>query len=92
MISDPDLKSDAARIRDRAKEVRSDLIRHSQEPNWELVRVSIAEPLNELRDRIGEELQKRISSKALVPIDRDPVPTPYAEQVRRYYERIGSGE
>jgi hypothetical protein len=92
MIEDPDLRSDAARIRDRAKEVRSDLIRHSREPNWELVRVSIAEPLEELRDRIEEEIQKRTSRKALVPIDRDPVPAPFQEQVRRYYERIGSGQ
>ncbi len=92
MISDPELKSEAARIRDRAKEVRSNLVRHSQEPNWELVRLTIAQPLSELRDRVGEELQKRISKKSLVPIDRDPVPAPYVEQVRRYYERIGSGE
>jgi hypothetical protein len=91
MISDPELKSDAARIRDRALQVRKDLVRHSQEPNWELVRMSISEPLVELRDRISQELQKRESKKALVPIDRDPVPAPYAEQVRRYYERLGSG-
>ncbi len=92
MISDPELKSEAARIRDRAKEIRSDLVRHSQEPNWELVRLTIAQPLSQLHDRIGEELEKRISKTTLVPIDRDPVPTPYVEQVRRYYERIGSGE
>jgi hypothetical protein len=92
MVSDPDLKTDAARIRDRAQQVRKDLIRHSQEPNWDLVRMSIAKPLVELRDRVSQELQKRESKKALVPIDRDPVPAPYVEQVRRYYERIGSGQ
>ncbi len=92
MIGDPELKSDAARIRDRAQQVRKDLVRHSQEPNWDLVRMSISQPLVELRDRISQELQKRESRKALVPIDRDPVPTSYAEQVRRYYERLGSGE
>jgi hypothetical protein len=91
MISDPELKSDAARIRDRAQQVRKDLVRHSQQPNWELVRMSISQPLVELRDRISQELQTRESKKALVPIDRDPVPAPYAEQVRRYYERLGSG-
>ncbi len=92
MISDPQLKSEAARIRDRAKEIRSELIRHSQAPNWDLVKLTISQPLVELRDRIGEQLQKRISKTSLVPIDRDPVPPPYAEQVRRYYERIGSGQ
>ena len=25
------------------------------------------------------------------PLDRDPVPPQYAEGVRRYYERLGSG-
>jgi hypothetical protein len=91
MLNDPDLKSDAARIRDLAKGVRTNLVRHSQEPNWDFVRLSIAQPLVELRDRIAEELQKKSSAKALVPLDRDPVPAPYVEQVRRYYERIGSG-
>ena len=65
MIGDPDLKSEAARIRDRAQEVRKDLVRHSQEPNWDLVRMSISQPLVELRDRINQELQKRESRKAL---------------------------
>jgi hypothetical protein len=92
MVSDPELKSDAARIRDRARQVRTDLKRHSKQPNWDLVRVDIAKPLAELRDRISEELLKRESKRALVPIDRDPVPAPYVEQVRHYYEQIGSGK
>ena len=29
---------------------------------------------------------------APLPIDRDPVPRRYSEQVRRYYERLGSGK
>ena len=40
---------------------------------------------------MAEELLRRESSEALVPIDREPVPPEYAEQVRRYYERLGSG-
>ena len=92
MVGDPELRSDVARVRDRAREVRTELLRHSQQPNWDLVRMTIARPLTELRDRIDEELQKRTSRKALVPIDRDPVPVPYVEQVRRYYEKIGSGK
>jgi hypothetical protein len=27
-----------------------------------------------------------------VPIDRDPVPPQFTEGVRRYYERLGSGQ
>jgi hypothetical protein len=71
--------------------VRNDLKRHSKEPNWDLVRETIGLPLAELRDKVGQELLRRQSPEAMVPIDRDPVPPEYAEQVRRYYERIGSG-
>jgi hypothetical protein len=52
----------------------------------------VAEPLNELSRRIAEEIRRRESPDSLVPIDRDPVPPDFAESVRRYYERLGSGE
>jgi hypothetical protein len=51
----------------------------------------ISDPLQQLSQRVNEELLRRQSQEALVPIDRDPVPPEYAEQVRRYYERLGSG-
>jgi len=44
-----------------------------------------------LRDAVAQELLRRESAEALVPIDREPVPPEYAEKVRRYYERLGSG-
>ena len=46
-------------------------------------------PLTEVRDRIAEELARRESRQALVPIDRDPVPNRYSDLVRRYYEQLG---
>jgi hypothetical protein len=49
----------------------------------------IRAPLAELRNRLTEELARRESKENLVPIDRDPVPTKYAERVRRYYEDLG---
>ena len=52
----------------------------------------ILQPLDELRQQIAEELAKRESDKALVPIDRDPVPGKYSDLVRRYYERLGEGK
>lgn len=91
IVSDPELRAEAARIRDQAKEIRRDYKRHSQPPNWDLVEEKIAVPLAELQDRVAEELLKRTSKNALVPIDRDPVPPRYQRQVRTYYERIGSG-
>jgi hypothetical protein len=92
MIDDPELRSEAARVRDRARGVRSDLKRHAKEPNWDLVRETIAGPLVELQKRVAEELLRRESKDARVPLDRDPVPSRYEEDVRRYYERLGSGK
>lgn len=91
MIADPELRAEAARIRDEAREIRKDVKRHSQAPNWDLVRVKVAEPLAELQQRVAEELLRRTSDEALVPIDRDPVPAEYQRQVQRYYERLGAG-
>ena len=65
--------------------------RHSKEPNWDLVQEFIGRPLVELRNAVNEELLRRESSDKLVPIDREPVPPEFVEQVRRYYERLGSG-
>jgi hypothetical protein len=45
-----------------------------------------------LRERVQEELARRESKDALVPIDRDPVPSRYSELVRRYYEQLGKSE
>ena len=54
---------------------------------------SDAELGEQLRQQVAEELLRRTAERnAVVPIDRDPVPDVYAEQVRRYYEQLGSGE
>lgn len=92
MVGDPRLRAEAARIRDKARAVRAEADRHSKEPNWDLVRNEIGLPLAELRNALTEELLRRQGGEALVPIDREPVPPEYAEQVRRYYERLGSGK
>jgi hypothetical protein len=91
MVGDPRLRAEAARIRERAQATRGEFERHSEQPNWDLVQEMIGRPLVELRDKVAEELLRRESSEALVPIDREPVPPDYVEQVRRYYERLGSG-
>ena len=81
-----------ARVRDRARAIRQDFKKQSKDPQWPMVQTQISGPLLEVRNRVAEELARREKSDALVPIDRDPVPPEYAEQVRRYYERLGSGE
>jgi hypothetical protein len=92
MVVDPELRAEAARIRDRARSIRAEVKRHSQAPNWGLVRVQVAEPLVELSNRVAEELVRRNSKQAVVPLDRDPVPPRYSEKTRRYYEDLGSGK
>ena len=92
MVDVPDLQTELARIRDRARVIRTDIRRTGAEPRWPLVQMQIAGPLVEVRKRVAEELARRESSEALVPIDRDPVPSRYSELVRRYYEKLGAGE
>ena len=69
--------------------MRVEFKRHSVEPQWDIVKARISAPLAELRDRLTEELSRRESREALVPVDRDPVPPKYSENVRRYYEELG---
>ncbi|MBU6172188.1 MAG: hypothetical protein KGQ60_00195 [Planctomycetes bacterium] len=92
LVTDQELKGDVARIRESAREMRAEFKRHSKEPQWDLVRRLIAEPLGRLREQVNEELLRKAAEKnSLVPIDRDPVPSTYQRQLDRYYENIGSG-
>ena len=53
----------------------------------------VATPLRELKKRVSDELMRRSAEKnAVVPLDRDPVPSQYQDAVRTYYERLGSGK
>ena len=92
MLDRPELRTEVARIRDRARAVRLEYKRHGQKPDWAVVRLQIAAPLAEVRSRLGEELARRESNEAVVPLDRDPVPTKFSELVRRYYEQLGKSE
>ena len=92
LVDDPELRAEAARIRDRAREIRAEFKRHSKEPNWDLVEKLLAEPLSELRRQVAAELLRRQPENRQTPIDRDPVPDRFAEELRLYYERLGSGD
>jgi hypothetical protein len=92
MIDVPDLRNEVARIRERARSIRTDVKRHSKTPQWDLVKSQVSTPLAEIRNRVAEELAKREKSDSLVPIDRDPVPNKFSDLVRRYYEKLGSEE
>ncbi len=88
----PDLRNEVATARDHAREMRVEFKKSGRKPDWAVVQTQIADRLVEVRSRINEELARRESSEALVPIDRDPVPAKFSDLVRRYYEKLGSGE
>ncbi len=92
LLIDPERKADVARIREAAREMRVEYKRHAKEPQWDLVRKLIADPLKELRSEVSDELMRLAAERnALVPIDRDPVPRQYEKQLDRYYENLGRG-
>jgi hypothetical protein len=92
MVNDPELRAEAARIRERARSARAEIKRHSEQPKWDVIRRQVAEPLLSLRDRVADEVVRRASKQAVVPLDRDPVPPAYSEKTRAYYERLGTGQ
>ncbi|MEL7497544.1 MAG: hypothetical protein AAFN77_08035 [Planctomycetota bacterium] len=93
MLDDPDLRAEASRIREQAREIRKEFKqRHSAEPNWDLVQMKIAKPLQELQQKVADEILRRTSKDARVPINREPVPVQYEDAVRQYYQRLGVGK
>lgn len=90
MLSADDLRNQSSEIRDIARGVRVEFKRHGKEPEWDLVSTKIYGPLVNLRNRVAEELARIRSKDNRTPIDRDPVPTEFAEQVRLYYEKLSS--
>ncbi|HAM70017.1 MAG TPA: hypothetical protein DCM86_00045 [Verrucomicrobiales bacterium] len=92
MLDDPVLRGQVAQVREQARQLRSDYKKHAKDPQWDLVKTKIIAPLAEVRQKVNDELARRESKENLVPIDRDPVPTPFTEQVKRYYERLGAAK
>jgi hypothetical protein len=86
------LRHEVATARERARLLRQDFKRDQKQPDWAVVRLQVMKPLLEVRDRVADELARRESNDALVPIDRDPVPTRYSDLVRRYCEELGKNK
>ena len=89
LVDSPELRAGVAGARERARQMRMEMRRDLKKPDWAVVRLEILKPLVEVRQQIAEELARRSSREALVPMDRDPVPHRYTELVRRYYEELG---
>jgi hypothetical protein len=69
--------------------MRADFKRHGEQPQWDLVQSQLLTELQQLQQRISQELARLQSDRALVPIDRDPVPEEFDAAVQRYYELLG---
>jgi len=89
MVDVPELRNSIAVARERARLARQQYKTDRKKPDWAVVQMQVMKPLMEVRSQIADELARRESSDALVPIDRDPVPTRYSDLVRRYYEELG---
>jgi hypothetical protein len=89
LLDEPGLRDDVAKARERARLFRQDFKREHKKPDWAVLQLQIMKPLTEVRDRIADELARRESREALVPLDRDPVPNRYSDLVKRYYEELG---
>ena len=92
IVNDPRLRDQAATIRQNVTTLRQDYLRTARPPAWNIVQNTLNRPLTDLRGAIGQELQRRESRQAAIPLDRDAVPPAYQDQVRVYYERLGSGK
>jgi hypothetical protein len=92
MVDDPALRNELAAARQRALVLRREFEKAAKKPDWAVVRLRVLNPLVEVQERIREELARRASRDALVPIDRDPVPSRYSELVQHYYEELGKNK
>ncbi|MBL9134109.1 MAG: hypothetical protein JNG86_23045, partial [Verrucomicrobiaceae bacterium] len=92
LLNNPELRNEAAKILDRARELRINLKRSNEAPQVAVLNQRITQPLTELRDRVVEELSKKDAGKNLAPVDRDPVPAEFRDLVKRYYKELGAGK
>ncbi|HEV8495119.1 MAG TPA: hypothetical protein VGR76_22760 [Candidatus Angelobacter sp.] len=89
LVDDSGMRDDVARARDRARVFRQDFKRERKKPDWAVLQLQVMKPLTEVHQKLVDELARRESQEALVPLDRDPVPNQYSDLVRRYYEELG---
>lgn len=89
MVDSPDLRNAVAGARERARSMRQEYKNNRQKPDWAKVQLQVLQPLVEVRNHLADELARRGSREALVPLDRDPIPARYSELVRHYYQELG---
>ncbi len=92
LLNQPELRNEAAKVLDNAREMKINHDRNDLAPQADHLKLRILQPLVELRDRVMEELAKRDAKNPAVPIDRDPVPPAFRDLVKRYYQELGGGK
>jgi hypothetical protein len=89
LVDDSGMRDEVAKARDRARVFRQDFKRERKKPDWAVLQLQVMKPLTEVHQKLVDELARRQSQDALVPLDRDPVPNQYSDLVRHYYEELG---
>lgn len=92
LVEDPEVRARIQQVRQRARSMRAEFVRHAREPNWELVKFEVLEPLIELDVELTRELNRHQLDGDRPPLDRDPVPRIYTEIVKQYYEQLGADD
>jgi hypothetical protein len=90
LLDDPAQRQQIADALAQARDLRSNYIRHSQLPQWNLVTNNIISPLSKVSDALRQQLSREEEPDSLQPVDQDPVPDKYADSVKRYYEALGN--
>jgi hypothetical protein len=90
LLDDPAQRQQVADALAQAQDLRSNYIRHSQLPQWDLVTNNIISPLSKVSDALRQQLLRDEQPDSLQPVDQDPVPDKYADSVKRYYEALGN--
>ena len=88
MLEDSELRNRVTQVRDRARAMRAEFKRHGEMPQWDLVKSQLLGEMQALQQRINQEVMKLESDRAMVPIDREPVPEEFDSLVQRYYELL----
>ena len=91
LVPEGRLREEAARIRQRATEMRRDFLRHSLPPQSAELEAAIAEPLRRLSAEVAAERRRLEGDDVSVRLDQDPIPPGWETQVRRYFENLGVG-
>ena len=89
LIEQPQARERITEAREAAERLRAEFKRHSLPPQWDSIDTSVLEPMREVKSWVQQELMRLQDPEVLQPIDRDPVPPPYQEAVKRYYEALG---